>query len=214
MVTVSMIKLTCNSLSTALAQAERILCFTNGTLCQSPSATSLDFFEVDSIEECCLDDRGFFVRADGPDNTNCDVCQGVYACTCIYVCMVIYFEIYITSVLFPMLTIAMDFVMLSILASSDTVAILYINCTLYLNIVLCQNALSVCFSVLGFIGPRELTLPESGERTSVTIGVIKGEFPSVFSYTLSATPVDGTASKTISLTVFNNTYYTFLSIFC
>lgn len=49
-------------------------------------------------------------------------------------------------------------------------------------------------SVIGFIGPKQLTLPETGDRTFVAVGLVKGDFPPVFFYALSAIAVDGTAS--------------------
>ena len=57
-----------------LAATVAVRCFTSVVECSSP--TSTDFFVADSLEACCLDSRGFYARANGPNDTDCDQCIG------------------------------------------------------------------------------------------------------------------------------------------
>ena len=57
-----------------LAAIVAVRCFTSVVECSSPNST--DFFVADSLEACCLDSRGFYARANGPNDTDCDQCIG------------------------------------------------------------------------------------------------------------------------------------------
>ena len=48
-------------------------------------------------------------------------------------------------------------------------------------------------AVIGFRGPQQITMPETEVSELVTVEIVKGDFPSDFTYILGVTAVDGTA---------------------